>query len=482
MKRLVFPLAAGLAVAVLVQPPARAVGSPPLHAGAVHGPSAAVDARDGGVIEFALSPGWASVTGADVDRRGNLVIVGHVASDRFPVTADAADGSCRPGKVALQVWSRDGQLLYSTCLGGERIRSIEGPAVASAGDGSLWVVSGTSQPGEYRFDTRLWRLPPGSAGCDEVFVAGPLGSCSIAAGREASVWLACQDSVGHLSTVNAWQPTYAGNGDVVIARFEPGRPELALLTYLGGPDADAPRALAVAPDGDLVVAGWSSGPGFPLVRPFQVWTGDEQNFFVARLDESGRWLEFSSRFAVQVLAPVAQVVVDRAGSTFVLGMAPDMVPPSGGQAAWRPPSQDVFLLELDRAGVLRQAATIEPAFQTRVAPEESLYLHHAAARADGSLLIARTFNHFDSARSRPYGGGAVVSFVDRAGRAVRGVEIVELESGGAWIPTVVASGPRELFVAGQAWDLPGTRIVARRVDIGRVRGDDAPRAISDGKR
>lgn len=487
MKRRSLPLAACAAVlgaAVLAQPQARAVaGGSPGAAPAALDREAAKVAQNPDSAEFTLSPGWASVDGLAVDRRGDLVVVGSVSSDRFPVTDGAVGPPCRAWNGALQVLSRDGTVLYSTCLGGERAVYFDSltPAVAAVDDGSVWAAACTYLPSEPAEST-VWRLAPDRASLDEVFASRLLSGCVIAAGPGAAVWLACE-GYGGLSTVNAWQPTYGGNGDVVVMRFEPGRREPALLSYLGGPGSEWPRALAVARDGDLVVVGWLHGPGFPFVRPFHPTESGTHNFFVARIDKSGRWLEFSSPFEVSDGAPSAEVAVDGSGSTFVLAMPTASFPPPVTRPGTWNPRHDVYLFELDPAGALRQLTMIEPGFQTRVAPDESLYVHHVAARADGSLLLVRTFSLHHGTRAGSYGsygGGAIVSFLDRFGRAMREVEYVELESGGAWAPWAVASGPRDLYVAGvrpdsRAW-------VVKRAGIDRAERDRRPPAGSTDKR
>ena len=476
-------VAVALAAAVLAQPHARAVSSAsPGTGSAAHDRESAQDAQNPDAVEITLSPEWGSVTGLAVDGRNNFVIVGRTDSARFPTTPDAADHPCRAGSAVLQVLGRNGNLLYSSCLGGDRIVGYGGPAVATAHDGSVWVVAETRLPTSEDVDTRVWRLSPDRAGCDDVFVGGPLHGCALAAGLGASVWMACSGHASQLATVHAWQPTYGGAGDVVVARFEPGRREAALLSYLGGPGIDVPTGIAVAPDGDLVVVGWTYGEGFPFVRPFQPMTGGPQHFFVARGDVSGRWIEFSSPFEVSEFAPVARVAVDRSGSTLVLAMANASRPPPTAPSVRRNPLQDAYLLELDRAGSLQQLHMIEPGFQTRVSPDESLYLHYTSVRADGSLLVVRTFAHYDSARSRYYDGGAIVSVLDRFGRAIREVELVELESGGGWVPNVVMSGPHDLYVAGARWDMPGMPIVVKRVGIGRADRHTRPPAAGADKR
>jgi hypothetical protein len=488
MKRRSLPLAACAAVlgaAVLAQPQARAVSSgSPGAAPAAHSREAAKVAQNPDSAEFTLNPGWVSAAGLAVDRRGDLVVVGSVSSDRFPVTGGNANTSCQAGNGALQVLSRDGTVLYSTCLGGERAVAFDAltPSVAALDDGSVWATAYTYLRNEPR-EWTVWRLAPDRASLDEVFVSRLLSGCLIAAAPSAAVWLACEGYAG-LATVNAWQPTYGGNRDVFVMRFEPGRREPALLSYLGGPGIDWPWALAVARDGDLVVVGSTYGPGFPYVRPFQPTPGGAHNLFVARVDVSGRWLEFSSPFEVAEYAPSARVVVDGSGNTFVLAMPAESFPPPAALPVTRNRLQDVYLLELDPAGGLRQLTMVEPGFQTRVAPYESLYLHHVAARADGSLLVVRTFSLSAGTRSGSYGsygGGAIASFLDHFGRAIREVEYVELQSGRAWAPWAVASGPGDLYVAGVRERRPDDWVV-KRVGIPRAERDRTPLEGSTGKR
>ena len=477
--------AAILGAAVLAQPQARAGSSvAPAAASAAHGPEAAQAAQRHDSVEFALDPAWAGVAGLAVDHRGNVVVVGRIASDRFPVTADAAGPPCRPGNGALQVLSRNGALLYSTCLGGGRDVYFDElrPAVAVAGDGSVWVVADTSLPGESAIRT-VWRLTPDRARLHEILASRQLQGCAIAAAPGAAVWLACQ-GYGGLPTVNAWQPGYGGNGDIVVVRFEPERREPALLSYLGGPGIDFPWDLAVARDGDLVVVGSTYGAGFPYVLPFQPAPAGPRNLIVARLDVSGRWLEFSSPFEVAEYSSTAKAAVDGAGNTFVLA-APtaSFPPPSARPGTWNP-RQDACMFELDPAGRLRQLTMIEPGFQTRVAPGEWLYVHHVAARSDGSLLVVRTYSLTSGCRAggcTSYGGGAIVSFLDRSGRAIRDVEYVELDSGAAWAPWAVASAARDLYVAGSAPGWPATWVV-KRIGIDRAEHDPRSPAGGTGKR
>jgi uncharacterized protein (TIGR03437 family) len=65
----------------------------------------------------------------------------------------------------------------------------------------------------------------------------------------------------------AFQPQYAGgDSDVYVAKFTPdGQP--AGSTYLGGSQTEWPQAIALAPNGSVVVVGLTDSPDFPGAAP-----------------------------------------------------------------------------------------------------------------------------------------------------------------------------------------------------------------------
>lgn len=117
--------------------------------------------------------------------------------------------------------------------------------------------------------------------------------------------LALEDGSGHVLvtgsstsldlpvTAGAQQPALVGLSDVVVARLDPAAGQLVWATYLGGTDGsffrpEEGRALALAGDGSVVVAGTASSSDFPTTPgAAQPASGGGDDAFVARLAPDG---------------------------------------------------------------------------------------------------------------------------------------------------------------------------------------------------
>jgi len=218
---------------------------------------------------------------------------------------------------------------------------------------------------------------------------------------DGSIWVAGQaEQRALLQTVNAWQPHVAGIADVFIIHYAAGGQEALLATYLGGRDLEYATAVAIAPDGDLVIVGRTQSFDFPAVRPLQDRLGGTHPYvsdgFITRLDAGGRLLEFSTWLDGAGSDDARGVAVDASGNAYMVGEtgSPDFPVTAGTDMArvWPVPDSG-FLASLDPAGRLR--------FSTRIAARP----RDVAAREDGSLAVAGETGEFDFARvgrvSRP---------------------------------------------------------------------------------
>ena len=341
---------------------------------------------------------------------GRIVLAGQARSDAFPTTPSAIQPQCHRSQNGycdspfVMVFSSRGELEYSTFVGGASERWLT--SVASGPDGGIWILLG----GTYRAPDPVFagcgpsqpvlaRIRPGAPGYERfICVGGPNAYGFVAGGvaiaGDGSIWVAGQAGQGAvLQTVNAWQPHVAGTADVFAVRYAAGGQETLLATYLGGRDLEYPTAVAIAPDGDLVIVGMTRSFDFPAVRPLQNRIGSAHPYvsdgFITRLDAGGRLLEYSTWLGGAEADDARGVTVDGAGNAHVVGEtgSPDFPVTAGTDMArvWPGPYSG-FLASLDPAGRLR--------FSTRIAPRP----RDVAARADGSLAVAGETWEFDFPR------------------------------------------------------------------------------------
>lgn len=158
-------------------------------------------------------------------------------------------------------------------------------------------------------------------------------------------------------TPGAFDGTYGGGGDLFVARLGPDGRELRLLTYLGGSEVEftETHGLALAPDGEIVVAAVTRSADFPttegaLQRRYGGHggrrTGGRTNYsgdgFVVRLAPDGRSLRASTFVGGSLGDGIEGVAVD-AGGIAVSGasFSDDLPGAPGGRG-----DADFFVLRL----------------------------------------------------------------------------------------------------------------------------------------
>lgn len=385
-----------------------------------------------------------------LDRNGNIVLAGATRSPAFPTTPDAVDRTCGPeGDAFVIVYSPTGDVRYSTCLGGATTE--QAPQVAPAPDGSIWVAVQTSlEPESYgSTDGRVavWRLTPGIAEYGQVAWLGGPGTLAwlgdVRAGSDGSVWVLGSTRATYVPAVNAWQPTFGGGWtDLLLARYAPGRSEPLLLTYLGGRDWESPGSLAIAPDGDAILSGYTYSPDFPVVNAAQARFGGGQDLVLARVDVSGRWLEYSTYLGGHGYDYPDAMGVDNAGWLYVAGHgnSPDF--PATPPDVPRTPERDVFFASIDDSGRV-YALTLMPTATERVpATDVGAFAKLVAPRQDGSVFVLGGYRSDNLLRA-----GGFRTLVDASGAVLRAAELLDIGEGdGSFVGAPVASGGHAYFV------------------------------------
>lgn len=251
-----------------------------------------------------------------------------LGSDAYGFAVDAA------GDDPLVI---DPGLEWSTYLGAAG--DDQPRAVAVDGDGNVIVAGNTSGGG---FPTTSGVVQPVPGGWIDAFVAkfDPsgrrllhatfLGGASadiahgVAVGDDGAITVVGSTlSAEFPVSANAFDRTYSGggvDGDVFVARFDATLGSLAWSTYLGGSGDERAMALALAPGGEVVIAGSTGSADFPTTSgALQTVMAGSKDGFVARLRAGGDALAWSTLLGGRDLDGFNAVALAADGSVWAAG-------------------------------------------------------------------------------------------------------------------------------------------------------------------
>ena len=325
---------------------------------------------------------YLSGTSADVpvgighDKNGLVYIAGYSFSPDFPTVGTAYTGfflgtGQQAFTTVMEPFSPTGELIhYSGFFSGDFGDSLKAMAVDSEG---VFYLAGTTfdfnfpvTPNGYLtnnggvqrsfvsiIDTKI----PGKDGLTySTFFAGTKNdqptAIAVAGGKVYVTGFTT--STDYPVTANAYQSKLPGGlFDGFVAEFDPsksGTASLVASTYLGASGQDVPRSIAVAPDGQVYVAGYTRSSDFPTTpnsfHPSYSGAGDA---FLTRLDLSAMTVTYSTFLGGSGQDQAMKVVAEPSGHVAVTGftLSNDFpVTPNAiqGKSAG---STDVFLTILD---------------------------------------------------------------------------------------------------------------------------------------
>jgi beta-propeller repeat-containing protein len=193
---------------------------------------------------------------------------------------------------------------------------------------------------------------------------------------EGSIFLIGQTYSNNFPTVNAIQPTYAGNGDAFVAKLANDGSALIFSTYLGGANdvtltaangADYGESLEVEGSGDICLTGYTSSINFPTVNPFQPVHAPgtyvdplrifgspyfNQDAFVAKLKGDGSALVFSTYLGGTSNEQGQGLAIDVNGDIYVTGNTLSINFPTANSLQSANGGGDAFIVKFDRNGSL----------------------------------------------------------------------------------------------------------------------------------
>jgi pimeloyl-ACP methyl ester carboxylesterase len=298
-----------------------------------------------GVLEYATFVGGSGEDAAAdlaVTPEGSAFVTGYSTSTDFPITTNAMFPASQPGSGTF-VFKLDpfGSVLrYSTFLGGGDTRSH---AIAVSTSGEAYVTGESTSGLEFTGlafdktyqgrDAFLAMINPSGTFLDYSTLFGGSGTdvaFGLAIDSAGVAYITGSTESADLpKTYNDYDLNYPhGDGDAFIAKINPDDSTLLLCTYLGGTSLDIGRAIAVDPQGSILVTGQTSSYDFPLENALDPTFDNydashpeytDEDIFITKISSTGGHLVFSTYFGGISVDRAAAIGTNEQGDVFVYG-------------------------------------------------------------------------------------------------------------------------------------------------------------------
>ena len=146
------------------------------------------------------------------------------------------------------------------------------------------------------------------------------------------------------TTTDAFDTTHDLGTDAFVAKFDPAG-ALVYSTFIGGDEFDVGRSIAVDASGDAYLSGVTRSTDFPVTAGAFVSKGSDFDVFVAKLNEAGTGLVFSTVIGGAGIEFRNSIAVDALGRAYVAGQtqSPDF-PVTPGSLDTNPKGAFIFRL------------------------------------------------------------------------------------------------------------------------------------------
>ncbi len=256
--------------------------------------------------------------GVRVDAKGNIYLTGYTKSTDFPARSSFQSTSHGGSDMFVMKLNSSGALLYSTYIGGSRSDEADAIAVDSAGRA---YVAGWTQSADFPV------LPRAAINRTAAVVLSlnPQGNAlrySLTYGAADYATAIALDAQGDAYAAVADDPTAKGSPSVLIVKIDRNGPGASGTTDgdLGLNGQGIPNGIAVMSNGNVVVAGSTSAPGFRTDKAVQpVYGGGLYDGFVAELDPNLNTVIFSTFLGGSQADTVTAVAVDSSNNIYVTG-------------------------------------------------------------------------------------------------------------------------------------------------------------------
>ena len=467
----------------------------------------------------------AQAAGIAADRFGSAFVTG-LARAGFPTTPGAVQSEYRGGlgdAFVAQLDAQGSRLIYATYLGGADLDQGRAITVDPAGNAYVTgttvrsVVFSMEQEGAAdpvltsnfastagfpvtagaiqavlrgRSDLFVTGIRPGGADFLYSTLLGGSGQETIPAEESFSGRTIAVDPTGQVyltgtttsldfpTTPGAYRRELSGESDVMLVKFQADGARLLYSTLLGGNQRESSRALALDPEGNAYVTGWTSSPDFPVTGdqlvPAPLPTTPQPAVFLTQVDVTGSRVLSSTLLGGSGADQAFGLAVDRLGNAYLAGTTTSanfpIVRPALQQSLQG--SQDGFVIKLQPGGggmavhsihptvggdggtvtVLLHGQQLRDGASVRLTRqgEAPLIARHVYAGADG-----RTLGAVFDLRGRPRGAWSVTvvnpdgaTSLLRDGFRVEPAKEATILVDQPWGPHAIRTGQRQLYTIG----------------------------------
>lgn len=156
-------------------------------------------------------------------------------------------------------------------------------------------------------------------------------------------------------TSTSYQPTYAGDGDVFVTKFNSTGTGVLFSTYLGGTGVDAPSQILLDAAGDIFLVGSTTSNNFPTTSGvFQQTFGGKQNAFLTEMKPDGSALIYSTYIGGTGIDFGTALALDSSGNAYVAGSTQSTdFPTKNPLQLGNDGLSDAFVTEVSSTGALK---------------------------------------------------------------------------------------------------------------------------------
>jgi len=269
-----------------------------------------------------------------VDPAGSVYLTGATGASDFPTVNPIQSTNHGIRDAFVTKISPDGSsLIYSTYLGGSGDDYGWGIAVDSAGNAHVtgdtpsrdFPVLKALQPTFHEganFNTFVSEInAQGSALVYSTYWGGSggEGGSRVAVDPAGNTYIGGYTFSPDFPTVNAIQPTYAGNVDAYVTKLSSGGQNVIYSTFLGGSGFEYGWDIAVDSAGNAYMTGFTESSDFPTAHALQPTNHGNRDAFVAKINASGNAFVFSTYLGGSGTDQGTSIASDSSGNAYVGG-------------------------------------------------------------------------------------------------------------------------------------------------------------------